>query len=126
MDFVTAVKACFQRYATFSGRAKRPEYWYFFLFTFLGMLIAGVLDGGSFGHTLQGDNYGPVQSIFLLVILVPSLAVAARRLHDLGKSGWWMLITFIPIIGSIIFLIWMATKSSDLPNKYDIAPVGGI
>ena len=99
MDFVTAIKTCFQKYATFTGRASRSEFWWFALFTFLVSAALGMVS-----QTLQG--------LFSLAVLVPSIAVGVRRLHDIGKSGWFMLIWLIPFVGWIIMIYWACQPSS--------------
>lgn len=121
MDFATAVKTCFNKYVTFEGRAPRSEYWYFFLFVLLGNAVFGVLDV----ILLPSMEWGPLGSIFGLVTLLPWIAVATRRLHDIDKSGWWQLINFIPLIGWIVFLIWVCSIGTRGPNRFgdDPAPV---
>ena len=121
MDFPTSVKTVFQKYTTFSGRAARSEYWYFVLFVFIAIMVLNILDHALFAGALEGeDSFEPLTLIFQLLILVPSLAVGARRLHDTGRSGWWQLINIIPIIGFIVLIVWFATKSDPLPNRFDI------
>lgn len=104
MGFVEAVKTCFQKYVTFEGRAARPEYWWFILFCIVGGIVTSI-----FGQTLN--------AIFQLATLVPCVAVGARRLHDIGKSGWFQLLWFVPIIGWGI-LIWWACQPGTGPNAY--------
>ncbi len=94
MDFAAAIRSCLSQYATFSGRASRPEFWWFFLFQVLVMLIAGVL-----GDTVSG--------IATLALLLPALAVGARRLHDIGRSGWWQLLS-LTVIGFLVLVYWWA------------------
>ena len=106
MNFPTAIKTCFVKYATFKGRATRSEYWYFTLF----MVIVSALLTQLFPH--NGDL---IASLFFLV---PSIAVRCRRLHDINRSGWWQLLMFLPIIGWIILLIWLATGSKDEGNRF--------
>lgn len=103
MDFQTAVKTCFQKYATFEGRASRPEFWWFMLF----------LVGVNFVLNLVSDMLG---LLFSLATIVPSLAVGARRLHDTGRSGWWQLIG-ITIIGLIPLIIWFAAPGTSDSNE---------
>lgn len=100
MNFMEAVKTCFRKYFGFSGRARRSEYWWFFLFNFLVALVLGVIDAIIFG--VEGpvsatgasagfeSGNGPLGSIYNLIVLFPSLAVGWRRLHDTGRSGWWL------------------------------------
>lgn len=112
--FQAAVKTCFDKYATFTGRARRPEYWYFVLFSFVASLILSIVDATMFG--LEGLS--PLSTLFSLAILVPSLAVGARRLHDIGRSGWWQLIILIPLIGFIVLIVFLATRGDEEANKY--------
>ncbi|PPC94807.1 MAG: hypothetical protein CTY33_02650 [Methylotenera sp.] len=106
MTFQEAIKLCFQKYADFSGRAKRPEFWWFALFTFLASMILGVVSS-----MLSG--------LFSLAVIVPSLAVGARRLHDIGRSGWWQLIWLVPVIGWIIMIYWFVQESNPTTNAFD-------
>lgn len=109
MDFATAVKTVvMQKYAKFDGRASRPEFWWFFLFYFVASLVLGVLDG-VLGVQL-------LQTVFGLAMLIPSLAVGARRLHDIGKSGWWQLIS-LTIIGILLLIYWWAQPATG-ENQY--------
>jgi uncharacterized membrane protein YhaH (DUF805 family) len=117
MNFPTAIKSCLSNYAGFSGRARRSEFWYFTLFSILANLIASILDGALFG--LPG---GPIGGILSLGLFLPSLAVAARRLHDTGRSGWWMLLGLIPLIGWVVLLIWYVGRGEDGPNRFGADP----
>lgn len=116
MDFQTAVQTCFQKYATFDGRAPRSELWWFVLFNVLVGIVLNIVDGvlfhRGFGHT------GVLGLIFNLAVLLPSLAVGARRLHDLGKSGWWQLLLLIPLIGALVLIYWYIQEGEDRPNDY--------
>jgi len=89
MTFEQSIKTCFKKYAVFSGRASRSEYWWWFLFITLGDLFVMIFDNAIFDVSL--DDWGPFFNLFTLVTLVPSIAVAARRLHDLNRTGWWVL-----------------------------------
>ena len=109
MNFTDAVKTCFSNYANFSGRAKRPEFWWFFLFLVVLNVITSML--GSFISILAS-----------LATLVPSLAVGARRLHDTGRTGWWQLIVLIPLIGFIVLVIFCAQEGQPADNEYGSAP----
>ena len=97
MTFTKSIEVCFNKYATFSGRASRSEFWWFYLFGILGGIIAGIIDVMIFGYSIEVT--GPMGWIFTIVLLLPSIAVGARRLHDVGKSGWWQLLYFVLIIG---------------------------
>ena len=98
MSFVEAVQTCFRKYATFSGRAGRPEYWWWMLFAFGGGIAAGMVDNGLGAE-------GGLQGLFSLAILLPGLAVAVRRLHDIGRSAWWLLILYAPAAIGIVFIV---------------------
>ena len=109
MDFGTAIKTCFSKYGTFDGQASKGEFWFWILFTFICGLVSGIIDIFIFR-----SNVGVFNWIVSLAILMPTLAVGARRLHDVGKSGWWQLIS-ITGIGIILLIIWWA---SDGGKKY--------
>lgn len=106
MTFQESIKLCFSKYADFSGRASRSEYWWFFLFIILaGALIAILSDR--------------LAMVFYLATLLPSLAAATRRLHDTSRSGWWQLVCLIPLIGLIVLLVFLAQKgdgAADAPG----------
>jgi uncharacterized membrane protein YhaH (DUF805 family) len=108
MDFVEATKTCLRKYATFGGRASRSEYWWFFLF---GLLVGAAA-------SLFSERLNALVSLFLLL---PSTAVGARRLHDIGRSGWWLLLWLVPVIGWIPLLYW-AVQPSSPANQYGSGP----
>jgi len=110
-----------KQYTDFNGRARRKEYWMFVLFNLIFSVIAMILDN-VFGIAMEGIGYGPLYGIYLLAIILPSLAVAVRRLHDIGKSGWMILITLIPLIGGIWLLVLLATDSNPGDNQYGPNP----
>jgi uncharacterized membrane protein YhaH (DUF805 family) len=110
MNFGQAISTCLRKYATFPGRAARPEYWWFFLFEIL--LIAAA---SRINETLSG--------LISLALLLPALAVGARRLHDIGKSGWWLLLSLVPVIGWIVLLVWAVQKSDAQANAYGASPL---
>lgn len=95
MTFQEAIKTCFSKYADFSGRASRPEYWWFMLFIFIASAICSVIN----------DVLGVV---FALATLLPCIAASTRRLHDTDRTGWWQLIGLIPIIGFIVLIVFLA------------------
>ena len=102
MTFQESIRVCFTRYFDFSGRATRSEYWWFFLFLVLGGLLGVVLS--------------PIASgLFTLATLVPSTAVATRRLHDTRRSGWWQLIVLVPLLGIIVLLVFLAQEGREDP-----------
>ncbi len=106
-----------KKYAVFSGRARRKEYWMFFLFNMIFGIVAVILDN-VFGTAIEGVGYGLFYFLYALAVLIPWLAVSVRRLHDVGKSGWMLFIVLIPIIGAIWLLVLMATNSNPGENKY--------
>ena len=109
-------------YAVFSGRARRKEYWMFFLFNFIFGLVASLIDLGIGLLTFTVFGVGLLTILYGLAVLVPGLAVAVRRLHDVGKSGWYYLIVLIPIAGAIWFLVLTCTDSQAGDNKYGPNP----
>jgi uncharacterized membrane protein YhaH (DUF805 family) len=112
---------CMQKYADFSGRARRTEYWMFSLFSFIFAIVAIVLDN-VLGTAVEDVGYGLFYMVFGLAITIPSLAVLVRRLHDVGKSGWWMFISIIPLIGGIWLFILTVTEGDSGRNEYGENP----
>ena len=122
MTIKEAVTTVFKKYATFSGRARRSEYWYWVLFT---SVVAGVLSAlaSATGHDGEpGGFFNLLASLFSLAILVPNLAVAWRRLHDIGKKGSWYFIVFIPIVGWIWLIVLLCKDSQPGDNEYGPNP----
>lgn len=120
MTFVDAVRTCLQhKYVDFSGRAARPEFWWFFLFTILVGLVAGILDGALSLRYRAG--VGAFETITTLAFLLPSLAVGARRLHDISRPAWWLLLLLVPFVGSIILLVLFVFDSRG-DNQYGPRP----
>jgi uncharacterized membrane protein YhaH (DUF805 family) len=111
MGFDDAVKLGFANYVNFSGRACRSEYWYWFLFTIIAGLASGLIDRWIVGPPIIGTIFG-------LATFLPGLAVSVRRLHDVDRSGWWILLDLIPVVGWIILIIWFCTKGTDGPNRF--------
>jgi uncharacterized membrane protein YhaH (DUF805 family) len=123
MDMVTAVKTVLGKYATFSGRAARPEYWWWVLATVILFFVLGLIDGAlvapMMGFEAFEPNAGqPLSVIASLALLVPNLAVAARRLHDTDRSGWWLLLGLIPLIGSLILIYFLVQKGTEGSNRF--------
>jgi len=104
MNFGQAISTCFSKYATFSGRASRPEFWWFFLFQILASIAASMI-----GDTLSG--------LVGLVLLLPALAAGSRRLHDIGKSGWWQLI-MLTVIGWFVLVYWWVQPAREAGSEY--------
>lgn len=113
--------AVLKKYAVFSGRSRRKEYWMFVLFNIIFFVVAIVLDN-ILGTAIENVGYGLFYIVYALGVFIPSIAVAVRRLHDIGKSGWWIFISFIPVIGVIWFIILMATDSQSGENQYGASP----
>ena len=110
-----------KNYAGFSGRARRKEYWMFFLFNMLFLIAAMIIDN-VLGTTVGRLPYGLFYFLYALAVLLPGLAVAVRRLHDVGKSGWFMLIGLIPIVGAIWLLVLCCTEGNPGTNEYGANP----
>lgn len=110
-----------RQYADFSGRARRKEYWMYTLFAMLTYLVALGLDT-SMDLGIGGLPYGPFYLITALALLIPGLAVSVRRMHDLGKSGWMLLIALIPLVGSIWLLVLLASNGQPHDNNYGSDP----
>ncbi len=126
MDFTTAVRTCFGKYATFRGRARRAEYWWFVLFNMLAHIVLSIIDAVIFGvggGAMHGGEPQILSGLFSLAVFLPSLAVGVRRLHDTGRSGWWLLIWLIPVIGWIVLIWWLATPGEDGPNSHGPDPL---
>lgn len=109
-----------KKYAVFSGRASRKEYWMFYLISIIIALVLGLIEG-IVAFNPERD-VSVLASIFSFAILLPSIAVSVRRLHDIGRSGWWLLIAFVPLIGPIILLVFLLKDSSSGENKYGDRP----
>ena len=123
MSPIDWAKRPLQKYADFTGRAPRPEYWWFYLLVVIAYVVAMIIDsvigtGGALGP------YGMVMMLTMLGLLIPSIAAAVRRLHDTDHSGWWLLIAFIPLIGAIVLLVFWVSAGTPGPNQYGEDPYG--
>ena len=119
MGFGEAVQSVFSKYATFSGRARRSEYWYFVL---LQVIVTAVLNG--LYSATESVAFSAILVLFDLALLVPSLAVCWRRLHDIGRSGAYYFFDLIPLVGWILLLVWMCQDSQPGANQYGPNPKG--
>ena len=109
MDIKTATVTCLTKYVDFDGRASRSEFWWFFLFQFITVIVLSVV------LSILG-------TIASLALLLPGLAAAARRLHDIGKSGWWLLIGFVPLIGLLVLIYFTVQGSQSESNNWGAPP----
>ena len=113
-----------KKYADFSGRAPRAEYWWFYLLIIVGYVIATILDSMlGLGQTV--GPYGVLMCVFALAMLIPSIAAGIRRLHDTDRSGWWLLIGLVPLIGAIVLIVFFVSQGNQGPNKYGDDPYAG-
>ncbi len=115
--FIEALK----KYAVFSGRSRRKEYWYFVLFVVIISIVLGMIDG-LLGTYHRSTGAGLLSSIFSLAVLIPSIAVSVRRLHDIDRTGWWVLISLVPLVGWIVLLVFHLQDSTPGPNRYGPNP----
>lgn len=113
MNFQEAIKSCFANYVNFSGRAVRSEFWYWVLFCFILGIVTAILDTAIF----PGNQISPLNVIASLITLLPSLAVGARRLHDIDRTGWWQLIG-LTIIGAILLIYWYCQPGQPGDNRF--------
>ncbi|MDR1680030.1 MAG: DUF805 domain-containing protein [Prevotellaceae bacterium] len=115
-----------KNYANFKGRARRKELWMFVLFNVIFAIAATILDNKVLGITFdmngQSVGYGWIYLIYCLAVFIPGLAVEVRRLHDIGKSGWNLLLALIPLVGAIILLVWFCKDSQPGENKWGKNP----
>jgi uncharacterized membrane protein YhaH (DUF805 family) len=124
INFTDSIKVCFKKYFVIEGRASRSEYWYWFLFVFILGLFVDYLDALISGVPwLEYENpYGPLAIILTVITFLPGLAVGVRRLHDVNKSGWWLLISFT-VIGLIPLIIWAISKGNSGKNQFGEYPL---
>jgi uncharacterized membrane protein YhaH (DUF805 family) len=133
MTFGQSVGNVYRNYATFAGRASRSEYWWWVLYSILTSVVIGFVEvqmglgsgmmshgGGGFQANFAG---GPLSILWALANLLPGLAVTVRRLHDLDKSGWWLLIAFVPLIGAIVLLVWFLSRGTVGANRFGEDPL---
>ena len=121
MNFRIAIIKCFMLYAIFSGRAKRAEFWWFFLFCMIVGLMGSVIDAALGLDTAIGGN-GVFTTLIQLATFLPSIAVGSRRLHDTNRSGWWQLLWIVVFIGWIPLIIWLASTSKNENNRFGDEP----
>jgi uncharacterized membrane protein YhaH (DUF805 family) len=107
MNFQESVRTCFNKYATFAGRATRSEYWWFQLFYFMTAVLLGIVSSKL-----------PALNIVLLAFVIPGISVLVRRLHDINRSGWWYWIALIPLVGIIILIYWLVQPGTQGSNDF--------
>src|SRR6516162_9823542 len=117
MTFRDAIRDGFANYVNFSGRAGLGEFWYWVLFIILAGIVTAILDAIWFR-----DFFYPVSDLFTLATLLPGLAISVRRLHDTDRSGWWLLLSFIPLIGTIVLIVWWVQQGTPGPNRFGPNP----
>lgn len=117
MSFQEAISSGLSRYFDFDTRSSRSEYWYWVLFAILLSIVAGVIDSIIFDAPI-------LRSLVTLGLLIPGIAVSVRRLHDIGRSGWWYLIALIPAIGALVLIYWFVQPGTPGSNEYGDNPLG--
>lgn len=117
------IEAMTKKYATFEGRARRSEYWYFMLFYFLAVVVLTFIDVFT-GMYSEEYGFGLLSALFMIATIIPSLAVTVRRLHDTDRSGWWVLLNLIPIVGVLIVLVFTVLDSQPGANRFGPNPKG--
>jgi uncharacterized membrane protein YhaH (DUF805 family) len=118
MGFGEAIQSGFSNYVNFSDRAIRSEYWFWLLFAIIVAIVTGFIDA-VIGVPLTN-------TIFALATFLPGLAVSVRRLHDLDRSGWWLLLGLIPLVGAIILIVWFCTRGTVGANRFGADPLTGV
>ena len=129
MGFGQAVSSSLAKYVTFAGRAPRSEYWYFYLFFLISVIVGVVLDN-VLGLAVLDENgeyaYGPIAVIAVLGLFLPQLSVSVRRLHDLDRSGWWWWLGLVPIVGALVLLVWFCSRGTEGNNRYGPNPLNPV
>jgi uncharacterized membrane protein YhaH (DUF805 family) len=115
--FIEALK----KYAVFGGRSRRKEYWYFVLFVAIISIALSIIDS-LFGTYHRESGAGLLSGLFSLAVLIPSIAVSVRRLHDIDRTGWWVLISLVPLVGWIVLLVFHVQDGTPSPNRYGPDP----
>jgi len=132
MTLGESIRTCLSKYVTWQGRATRSEYWYFMLFAILCYAVAAVVDnvlGTTFKipnpstGMVQSLGYGYAYALVALGLLLPSLSVLVRRLHDTDRSGWWYWIVLVPVVGAILLLVWLCSRGTAGDNRYGPDPL---
>jgi uncharacterized membrane protein YhaH (DUF805 family) len=114
-----------RQYADFAGRARRTEYWMFVLFSVIIEIVFIVLDN-LLGLAFMPGSSGWLTTLYVLAVLLPGLGVSVRRLHDTGRSGWWVLISLVPLVGAIVLIVFLATEGNAGDNVYGPDPKASV
>jgi len=126
LDFQRALRSFWKRYRDFRGRSRRSEYWFIQLFLVVTNIAVAIIDlalmGWDVDRFIANGGGGIVGLVWILVTIVPAVAVLVRRLHDTGKSGWWALVGFLPLVGAVVLLVFTVTDSSPGENKFGLSP----
>lgn len=117
MSVAEAISSCFRKYASFSGRAVRSEYWYWYLFAAIVLFVFGAIDRMLYPGPLEMGPFSYVNIAVVLALILPSLAVSVRRLHDIDRTGWWVLIG-PTVIGTLVLLYWACLPGTPGPNRF--------
>ncbi|WP_158969103.1 DUF805 domain-containing protein [Chachezhania sediminis] len=117
MTLPTAVRQVYSRYFEFSGRSSRPEFWWFALFNVIAGVVLGIIDAQVLGFTMSGPVH-PLSNLYGLASFIPGLAVSVRRLHDTDRTGWWLLLGLIPVIGIIVLIVFWTKPGTPGPNRF--------
>ncbi|AUG53366.1 DUF805 domain-containing protein [Thalassospira marina] len=119
MNFGEAIRSGFMNYINFKDRSSRSAFWWWELFALIAATLLSIIDTALFGWD---NTTGPLNSLFNLVAFIPTLALGVRRLHDTDRSGWWMLLIFLPLIGMIVLIIWWCKPTQLGPNRFGPMP----
>jgi len=114
LEIAEAVTAVFAKYAVFTGRSSRPEFWWWILFSY------GVFVVLHLAKVIVSPIAGVLEALWSLATLIPNISVAVRRLHDSGRSGWWWLLSFVPIVGWLVLIYWYCQPGTPRRNQYDL------
>ncbi len=126
MTFQEAIKSVYTNYANFAGRAVRSEYWYWMLFYFIVVVVLQILAAVMGSRESPSILVASIFAIWSLGSLIPALAVTVRRLHDTDRSGWFILLALIPLVGAIILIIWYCNAGTPGPNRFGPPPVAAL
>jgi len=121
MNFIEAITSGFQNYFNFSARAQRSAYWYWVLFAVLASIVVTLIDAVAFPRM----QISPITGLTQAILFVPGLSVGVRRLHDIDRTGWWLLLFLIPLIGAIVLIIWFCSAGTDGSNRFGPNPLSG-